>query len=257
MSDLETTASRVTRHIQLSQKYLSVDAQEAFKNNATSSVVSKENGSIFRCAYFSVVSRQGNEEEGVKILADIANDLAEQGLIHSVLAPISSLPLVRMPLQVDRSAVFMFLLIPHDKHQEVAEKYKNIYMLEGGVGKDVGDLNPILEDGEFLADIRATRSLMIKDEKIARERIQDQIDQYLAVLPRGTVVREVTECSIIDLTYPFEVKFYNPLFDKVKSVSLEYTRQFARVDNKIEQFNLLLEVRYFDADQNQLFKNPF
>ena len=239
----------------IADKYLTEGAKKDLQNKAFNTIEVFDDGRVNKCAYFSVIVRKGNQEKGIQALAEVLNDLSQQGLIKSALTPIASLELVRVPLSVEKTVVFSFVLIPIDSHEAVAKKYPKIYALEGGIGAELESTKPDLTDGEFLAEIQLSHILSASNEaQDVKARLQERIDQYLAVLPKGTQVVSVTECAIVSLAYPFEVKFYNPLMKKIKSVELDHIRNVEKIGDSLQEFNLLTGIRYFDGDRQELFK---
>jgi hypothetical protein len=217
-----------------------------------------EDSQVFQAIYFSCVVKTGNEQRGLEEIAKIVNDMSHRGIIHSVLAPPSALELARMS-SVAKSVVFFFPLVPLNAVKDCEALYKGIYTLEGGVGQEIEDTSVPLAEGEFLADIRVSHFMsMIQDQPIDPEKIlQNRIDEFLAVLPKGTEVRSVTKLAVMDLSLPYEVKFYNALLQRVKKVDLDYVREIAKFDGGIHQFNLFTGIRYYDKDQKQLYSHNY
>jgi hypothetical protein len=254
------SAIHVTDVSEMADKYLSDGAKEDLKRKSATLTVKYDDGQFFRSVYFSIQTRPEEVEKGVEIIANTINRLSQEGLIHSCLAPMSILKLARMPKQAPTVAVFCFVLVPHIQVDYIAETHKHVYTLEGGIGNHFGDIRPILSDGEFLAGIYVsywnTAILGGDTTKHTDAMLQEQIADYLSILPKGTVVKEIVPCAVMDLSYPFEVKFYNPLLKRVKSVDLNWVRQVS-VDpndpNKVIQFNLLLGINYYGEDGKNLF----
>ena len=249
---------KVVDQMHSAKKYLSDKAMKDMARKSTNAfVLNKDSGLSYRTIFFALTVRNESVELAVEKLSKAINELSEDGLIHSTLAPISSLELAKMPMKAQASVVFVYPLVPNDKFEEIKKKYADIAAHESSTGNVLGNLNLDLKDGEFMAEINISplpiAAMMNIEGKNTEEILQNQIEQFLALLPKGTVVREVNPCAIISIAYPFEVKFYNPLMKDVKSVSTEYVRSRAVVDGQFEQFNLLTAINYFDADQKQLF----
>lgn len=236
----------------LAKKYLNEKTQADMGCKAYSTISRDENGVLFKAVYFAVRTRTENVEKGVQVIAPILNELSADGLIHSCLAPLSSLKLARIPLVRDQSVVFSFVLVPAESEAEIREKYKGVYILEGGIGECIDDLKPILAEGEFLAEIRVYHNLTVA-AKSPLELLQPEIDRYLAILPTGTVVRETIQCFSMDLSASFEVKFFNPLLKSVKKIELEGVRSYERVGEKIEEFHVVTGMKYLGASGESLF----
>ena len=227
----------------LAEKYLTRSAKYDLQNKSCYLVRKEDDGTFYRCIYFAVQVREDNVEGGIQMIAPAINKLSEDGLIHSTLAGVSSVKLAKMPLKDLAIAVFCYVLVPDSKYDEIKQKYKDICVEEGGVPSEGESFEPKLETGEFLAQIRLS-AVFCQEYSSTSERLDKEIQNYLKVLPEGTIVRNVTECAITDLSIPFEVKFYNPLMSEFKRVELTYIRTCARIGEHIETFNLLLGIGY-------------
>lgn len=237
----------------IANKYLSASARHDLSQKATSLTVKCDDGRFHAAIYLATRVVKGDEETAVKYLAQVLNNLSGRGLIHSTLAPISSIELA-LSSSVKTSAVFSFVLIPSESHKDVQNLYPEFVMQEGDVGRELYDLSPILSPGEFLTTIRISQAMNLLQPKDGREYFQAQLEEYLAVLPKGTRVRKVTQLAITGLSLDYEVKFYNELLQDVKEVELEYRRAGAMVNNEFKQFNVLVGVKYYDKDGNYLYK---
>lgn len=248
-------AIQVNEENDLSSLYLSEGAQNVMKNKAFNQTVVKNDGTTFTAMYFAKRVRKDNKESAVKELALIMNELVQDGLVDSMLAPISSLELALQSFEVPSIAVFFFPLVPADEYDRLFNKYRNIAIVEGQMPDSADDLRQQMSDGEFLAQIRISpmHEYLNKNYDTYRA-LSDQIDTFLAVLPKGTQLVYVKETAINDLSLPYEVKFYNPLMKSVKYVELDHTRVAERIgDDKVEQFNLLTKVKYLDFDRKELY----
>lgn len=235
-------------------KLLTESAKYDLSNKATSAIV-KENGKTYKAAYFSAIVRSDNIQLGIDEISKIINDLSCQGLIHSCLVPISSMPLLRMPLSVNRSAVFCFVLLIDDAHEQLKAKYSDFYTAEGGIGKSLDSDIPDLKDGEFLAGISIPYYLSFSTEESGiNEHVQGQIRAYLAILPRGTKVLNIEKLPVMDLFNSYEVKFYNPLLKDIKFVGFNDVRRVEPLDDKLEEFSLITEILYFNDKRERLYK---
>lgn len=240
------------------KKYLTEGAINNLSKKAYSAIVEIDRGdyrAYAASAFLSLQAKAENIEKGVERLSTIINELSADGLIHSALSPISSLELAKMPMKAQTFVVFVYPLVPLDKMDEIKNRYPKEFTLEGGIGEPIEDLNLDLLDGEFVAEINVSPvvAMMNIEGRTTTELLQKQIEQFLVLLPKGTIVKEVTPCAIVSVAYPFEVKFYNPLMQSVKSISVEHVRNVTMIDGRLEQFNLLTSVKYFDANQKQLF----
>lgn len=238
---------------ELAAKHLTPSAKYDLSQKATSLIVKYDDGRCYASMYFATRVRTGDEDIAVEYLCRILNDLSQRGLIHSTLAPLSSLELARTS-SVAESVVFCFVLIPATAHKDIESLYPKFVIKEGEVGEPLYDLSVPLSEGEFLTTIRLSHNLLMQGSANYQERFQTELNQYLAMLPKGTRVRQVTQLAIQDLSVQFEVKFHNRLLQRVKRVELEYVREIAQFDNRIEQFNVVTGIRYFDAEDKELYR---
>ncbi|NJO48183.1 MAG: hypothetical protein HC840_00545 [Leptolyngbyaceae cyanobacterium RM2_2_4] len=248
------TVSQVNDLSELAAKYLTPSAKYDQAQKATTLTVKYDDGRFYTAIYFATRVATGDEERAVEYLARILNDLSQKGLVHSTLAPISSLELARTS-SVAQSVVFSFVLIPQECHRDVKAMYPKFSIEEGGAAEELYDLSVPLDQGEFLANIRISHVATLHGSTHnPQEMFQNELQQYLAVLPKGTRVRKITQLAITDLSVPFEVKFYNPILQRVKRVELSHVRACAVIGDHLEQFNLLTGVRYFDAEDKELYR---
>lgn len=238
----------------LQEKLFSDKAKKALETKATSVVYLKDDGTGYEAIYLGSRVLSDRIEEGARKVADRVNELAEQGVIHSALSGLIKVDLARMPYKAPTSVVLCYVLVPFEIAKEYREAGKSLK--EGSVPEcDMNDA-VILKDGEFLSAIRIHAGYgIIKTHSTIQELLQREIDQILAIMPRGTIHVSTEKCAITDLSVPFEVKFYNPLMSAVKRVELEYTRTMTKLnESEIKEFNVVTGVRYFDAEDKELFR---
>lgn len=232
---------------EMAERHLTTSAKLDLKNRTSKLVVREEDGTISICVYISNIVVTGNEENGVREIAKVLNDLSQRGEIRSVLTPPSSIKLAS-DSSVPKTAVFSFVLVPAEKHDEVNARYAPFTTKEGEIGPAIDDLSVPLSDGEFLAIVHIPHQLLQSQSKTSAELVQREIDNILLVLPKGTRVRQVTALATVSVVQQCEVKFYNALMPQVKRVEVEYRREFAKFEGGIVEYNLLTRVRYFDKD---------
>lgn len=240
---------------ELANKYLSASAKLDVSRKSKLLELKNEDGLEYKTIYFSAVVKTGNEELAVQEIAKIVNDLSQQGLIHSTLAPISSLQLAINTRVL--KVVFCFPLVPVSSIEACKTKYGKFFTLEGDVGIELEDLSVPLQEGEFLVDIRIAHQLAMlttKEVKPLKDLVQDEIDRYLKFLPEGTEVVQVTPLVISDLSAPYEVKFKHPQMYDVSKVELSYTRCVRPLENGLEQYNRYLGLRYFDKSGKEMYQ---
>lgn len=238
----------------VAHKYLSASARHDLSQKAYQSTV-LENGRFFNPIYLATRVIKGDEERAVQYLAKVLNDLSQRGLIHSTLAPISSIELA-LSSSVKTSGVFCFVLIPSESHKDVQNMYPEFVIQEGDVGRELYDLSPILSPGEFTTTIRISQAMnMLQSQtKDPHAHFQKELDQYIALLPEGTRVRKVVQLAVTGLSFDFEVKFYNELLPNVKKVEIQYMRAVTPVGESLKQFHVITGVNYYDKDGNHLYK---
>lgn len=239
----------------IAEKYLTPEALEIINNGKKAKALLGFDGEqcVAKCAYFAVTVATKNVELGVEKLAEIANDLALAGLIHSILAPISSLELAASEVgKLPQSVVFFYPLVPIDQFDSIKELYE-YFVEEGSTGKTLGNLSMDIPEGEFLAEARITHMMTVLLKEDSNARLFGVVNEYLKFLPKGTKFLGAKQLAVSDLSIPYELKFSNPLLQKVKKVDLEWVREVAMIDDKLEQFNLFTGIRYYGADGNRLY----
>lgn len=210
---------------------------------------------IAKAVYFAARIKSDKIERAIEQMALVANDLVEKGLIHSILAPISTIELFRMPGEVATSAAFFFPLVPIDKVNEI-KKY-DFSTEEGEVGKLMESSEIEQKPGDFYAVERVTAmfSMMQKDFD-EKKHIEERVEFYLKVLPSGTKFLGYTKCGILDLCIPYELKFSNPLLQRVKRVELDFVREIARLEEGegLHEFNVFTGIRFYGEGDKELYK---
>lgn len=237
-------------------RYLNDKAFEKLNIKATANFESDiPNGNpVEQATFFGVAVPSDKLELGIEKMADIANDLANKGLISSTLTPITSIKLAHLAGQVEATAVFFFPLVPIDKVEEIQKEYE-YSMGEGDQPKILGSLELELPPGEFYAVTRISHVLsMVKDfSHDINGYLLDEINEYLAVLPKGTRFLGANVRAITDLSIPYELRFSNPLLQDVKRVELDHMRMATVINDHLEQFNLFLGIRYYGKDNKRLY----
>lgn len=240
---------RVNDLAEQAKPLLSEKALEKMNGPRSKALIAVENNAaVARAAFFSVIVKRGNEEKGMKEMVKVANELAEKGLIHSILTPISSITLVPQHLEFIPAAVFFFPMIHLDRYQEV-EKHE-YFTLEGGIGPKLDDLEIIPEEGYFFAVAYGYGQKYLNGEEsheVSGE-LHETISQYLSVLPKGTKFIGANKGTVYSLALPYILKFFNPLMKDIKKVEMDYVRQVAEVNGRLENFNILTGVKYFHRD---------
>ena len=244
------------------EEHLNDAALEAMKRKAKSQVLRFDDGRTYLSMYFSCRVRKEEIDLGVEKMATIANELADKGLIHSVLAPISFLELAQAPLEYPTVAVFFCPLVPAEEEVGLKAKYSDFSPDAGNVCKPISNvyMPNDLPPGEFMVEARyspASMHVMDKDSKDHHARVFDTVNEYLKYLPDGTKFLGYRACAISDLSIPYELRFFNPLLTKVKTVDLEQIREVALVDGKVKQFLLTVGIRYYGVDRQELYPFKF
>lgn len=242
----ETTHSSVVLDVKelKTESLLTEKTKQALARKATQQVVVQD-GKAYMCIYLSLYTTEEALPGAEQRLADALNRLSEADLIHSCLAPPSRIQLAIQAMHLPTLAVFSFVLVPAERKEE-AENIASCAHEEGAIPETAGSTEKLLAEGEFYAVIELSHSSYVFDKKAksTKERLDDEIDLYLNVLPKGTEVRSVTQCTIVSLSIPFEVIFYHPLMKDYKQVRLHHTRNAVALNDHVEQFNLLDSVEY-------------
>lgn len=264
------SALQIENHMKLADKYLSAAATKALSKKGRSLIEvyneqvgqethedGVEQSTYVReaavCQYFTCQVRVDKVEEGVKAISETINELAEMGAIHSCLAQVSSVNLASMPFQHPTCAVICYVHIK-PKFAQVAKNMR-FNTPEGGIGEALHSLEIELLPGEFFAECRITHGLaMLHPAKNSEARVFDVVRDYLKYLPEGTEFVGYRQTAIVDTSLPYELKFKNPLLQRVKRVELTYVREAAmNVDGKkesITQFNLVTGIKYLGVKYN-------
>lgn len=253
IEDIKTDVAGIYSVINLMDKaktYLSEESLAVLANQCKSNFVVK-NGIHYKVLGLTRIVRKENIEKAIEEIAKSVNSFTEQGCVLGALAPISQLELGRSYMLDVAVAIYIFLLVSAEKREEIEkmteeERQKLFICEEGFMPKDY-DITLKTEPGEFFALIRQSHNM-------SRDFFQEQLDQYLKVLPKGTEVLSVRDLPISGLSLDREVRFFNPLMKQFKEVELEYVRMVEEVEGKIENYSLLTGVRYKTWDPEKDFQ---
>lgn len=226
------------------------DMANAFLNSEAKEAMTRKSQFLTNagntCVYFGIQIADDNIDYGLKILADIANDMAERKLITKVLAPISGIKLARIPMQKQTSILFFYPLVPDNKLEFVRNFYK--YQVKDVCNPEpVGDLKIQIEKGDFVYNCQIS-SLNLIGSKDPEQILEENIEKCLKILPEGTVVRSITKCAIVSLSIPYQIIFHNSLMSDIKEVQFLYARHCSVVGETVKQFNLITGITYLDKD---------
>lgn len=250
-------ALKVTEHTTLTEKYASMATKDALTRKTKALQVIDGVREVARCIYLCLRVRTDHIEDGVKEIVDDLNALTQAGLVHSFLAPPASIEFVRQFGQHPTSGVFAYPLIYSDKVEE-ALKLVNFSVSGDSTNVDptlsIGQIDKILPDGDFMAEIRVTTAMnLISKPQDVEELVQKRIDEFLRFLPEGTTLVSKEKCGIDGLSIPYEVTFRNPFLQRVKRVELRQTRASAIVNDNFEQRTITTGIDFFDFDNRKLF----
>lgn len=253
---IETGPSlEVTDMFEQALDHLSCEAAEAIKP-IEKTLSYQRNGETYRAMYLSVVTNVDSLDKGLKAICQDLNELAHLGLIKSALSRPSFLKLARIPGSNELRAVFAFVHVPESRRAYAEGMVKHLQADETGpdMSNPIGDITPILGDGEFFVFARrAVVADMFEPHQSNEAWIHDVVQQHLNVLPKGTQLVSITQCTVTDLSVPYEIKFRNPLLKKCREVQIEWVRMCEVIDDSVKQFNLMLGVRYIAHDGKVLW----
>jgi len=246
MEAIQGSPIEVKDLIEVARPFLSHASMMAMNRKANGTLV-VEDGKTYEAIYIARRFKASSESKAAQAVAEEINKLASAGLIHSVLTSISSIKLARMPGEEDSIAVFCYPLVPQDRMAEANALVRHIPPMER-FGFHDEDLSLDLPEGDFYAviNLSPTRSVLAGEQP--EDALEEEIQRYLSVLPRGTTVVAKRTCSVVDLVIPYEVIFRNPLMKDFRKVELMDSRQSVKVDGKIEVFDLLTKVTYVRRD---------
>jgi hypothetical protein len=261
-ADIEFTAgpTLVVKDHSGDSEFLTEEAKEVMKKIHKQQYLVENNEVTGKAIYFSLVVKTENLKAGIEELSNTVNKLVSLGCVKAVLAPLSSLALAKVAGRPPISAVFFFPII--DIKKEYLAKSQKYNIEEGNIGEMFGDTHLNLPQGTFWADVQINHFSDLEGRaKLGEYDISgsliNQINEYLKFLPAGTKVLGINKCAIYSLAEPYEVIFYNPILTDVKKVELEWVRHAVVKDDSIHQFNLFTEIKYFDANGNNLFHNIY
>jgi hypothetical protein len=199
------------------------------------------------CRYFTVqFEGKYNTRKAVEKLVAIINKHADH-----IVRPLTRLGLIKLSQidlsSSDRYVVFSFLVFNPEGQKALDEAKYDVESQEGTITDLTvfDDSDPIasrLREGEFLALIGT--SVFSHSSVDPKELVNDEIQKYLSLLPRGTKVVETKQLPISCLSINYEVRFINPLMNNYKEVRLLAHRECVMVGDKLEQFNLLDSIEY-------------
>lgn len=207
------------------------------------------------CRYFTIhFNGERNIPKAVEKLAIIINKHAE---LNHIVRPLTGLGLLKLNqidlCSRDRYAVFSFLIFnPEGQKALDSAKYPE-ECLEDQLPEltNFDDVDPIevrLGEGEFFAEIRV--STLYHTSVNIQEIVDEHIQRYIAVLPKGTEIVETKQLSITSsLLIPYEVKFKNPLMNRYKEVRLLSHREATVVGDELKEFSLLDRIEYIKKNQ--------
>lgn len=228
----------------LAEPYLTQASKDALLRKAKVLELT-ELGVAYKAIYMASIWRMSSTEKGIQHMAEQLNSLTELGLVHSVLAPISSIELAFSPSNGPSQVVICYPLVPVDRMEEVEALVKHVK--DEDIALPAEDLSFALKEGQFIANININHlhpSLALGREAV----LEIEINQYLSILPKGTTVVEKIPCSITGLSLPYMVIFHNPIMKEFKEVRLEHFRAAISINDRVEQFNLIKSVTYIRHD---------
>lgn len=100
------------------------------------------------------------------------------------------------------------------------------------------------------------QSLMIEGVN-EKDLIKKEVDFLLTVLPRGTEFLDAVKKKEYECLYiPYVLTFGHPIFENGTKIQTNYYRVAWVENNKLEQQNLFLGIRYINSDGTDMFHNP-
>lgn len=241
--------------MEMAKPFLSEASQALLSKKATGlvEVIDLENEKVTECLFLGVHVRTDKVEEGVKAIAEQINLISAAGLGHSVLAPILSVPLVKLSGKHYTCAVVAYVHVPAEKAEDVRKMCKHL-MNADDLGQALHSLDIELPEGEFFAFERISIAANMIEGADHGEALKGLIDMYLGVLPKGTELVSAERCGITDLSIPVELRFKSPILDRVKEVRLQWVRGCGTNSGELKQANILLGIQYIDKDGKDIYE---
>ena len=228
----------ITNHMDIATQYLTEKSLSDLNKKVSSLFTHHCESEGLTAIYLGVTVRTDNIEGGIKNICDGINILSRKNLIYHTHQDPSSIRLGTKPNEVPSSTIACIVLIPTDQVERVKTLLGNIVVNEGVYPPVIDDLELVRPEGQFSLTINV--SLLLSESNT----IEDTIKQCLAILPLGTEVVSIVECSISILSLPYVVTFFNPLMKDFKEIRLNHTRHATVVNDKLEQFSLFTGIEY-------------
>jgi len=238
---------QTTDMMEAAAEYLSAKTVEAMKvkaMNLTSETTT--------CLFLGATVAEKNLDLALQKVSRDLNKLANADLLSSCLAPLTSVKLAKMPGKQFTVAVVSYVHVPTERVNEAKNMVETEFDV-GGVGATIGSLDIELGHGEFFAFVRTSVAAGLLN---GGDPVQEEIDRYLSILPKGTELVSRSQCAITDLSVTTEVIFKNPLLGNVKEVQLDYTRICCPTEDNqgLLQGVVVTGVRYLDKVHREMFK---
>jgi hypothetical protein len=254
------SALKVIDQMELAEKYLTIKAGRAIAEVvAKIDIRDQDNNLLGKPLYLATIVKEQNIEAGVEMISYDLNMLASRGLILSALSRPSSMALVKRAGQALTHAVFSFVHVRPDRYEEAVAISNYGLTSQGTVATDAkqtGEIELDLLPCEFIACVRVTvaANMIEQLDGVKRDHLQETIDQYMAILPKGTEYLGTVPCGIDDLSIPYELHFRSALLPKVREVKLEYVRTCGYENNKLVQGNVILGIIYLDKSGRDIYR---
>jgi hypothetical protein len=110
------------------------------------------------------------------------------------------------------------------------------------------------EKGIVLNFFRISLASTLVGSKTSQERIEDEVNLILSVMPKGTKFVSAEEIGMMDLSVPYVLKFHHPLFEGGTKIELDFARDVYFLDTPddsgetVKTVNILLGMKYIKPD---------
>lgn len=194
---------------------------------------------------------------GALKIAKIANEIAEKYDTLGVLSEPCQIKLADIDLIEKNQVVTVFYVAFKPEDAVLVENHEFAFHVGGVPENKLETLEEIEEckkydldtlDPEIIPDPPGTAYYLFRVSHIMtdpnqvpyEDKLQNEIDRMLGLLPKGTKHISTEKMAVTDLSIPYRIKFQNEIFldkSEIKD-NLEYFREISILqDNRIVQFN--------------------
>lgn len=242
MNDTNLTESDIPAIIANHQDsiYLTDESKSLMRNVASEIPAEDQSPTIL---HLLAIERATEEDYAVYKLAGIINSLVAQNLAISTLVPLCTSNMIPMPKTHPGVIVHCNILVPRDMISEVQAIAKGYYY-DPALYLKFETLIKELPVGQFYCNIGISLSITAVKGAGHKQLIDEEVENILRLLPKGTNLVSLRECGIVGLAVPYEAIFSHELMTDFKEVEIEYVYRFVEVNGKYKNIRLPVKLKY-------------